>query len=137
MRVQSADGHFAPIGNQGWYVRGGTRARFDQQPIDASASVTACAVAFQVTSDPVWLERALSAFRWFLGENDVGQSVFDPTTGGCRDGVSTNGVNENQGAESTLSWIVALIQMLELESAGQLGGRIATSTARSVATSGS
>jgi glycosyltransferase involved in cell wall biosynthesis len=136
MEMQRQDGRFSPVGNQGWFTRGAVRARFDQQPIEAHASVAACASAFRVTGDAAWLERVLLAFRWFLGENDAGQPLFDHANGGCRDGLHANGVNENEGAESTLAWIAALTQMHALEAAGQLGGRIATRATATVAAPG-
>jgi hypothetical protein len=121
MELQMIDGHFSPIGNQGFYRRGGRRARFDQQPIEATAAVAACSSAFRVTRDRTWLDRAWLAFRWFLGHNDVGQGLYDHHTGGCRDGLSATCVNENQGAESTLAWLHALLQMHSLQAAGELG----------------
>jgi len=111
VNVQTINGHFAPIGNNGWYRRGGERARFDQQPIEADALVGACADAFRITGDHVWLEQALSAFHWFLGENDVGKSLYDHATGGCRDGLCATGVSDNQGAESTLAWLSARVRI--------------------------
>jgi glycosyltransferase involved in cell wall biosynthesis len=130
MEAQTQDGRFSPIGNRGWYPRGGPRARFDQQPIEAGASVVACAAAFRASGEEVWLTRALRAFRWFLGENDVGAALHDPTTGGCRDGLHPDGVNVNQGAESTLTWLSALIEMHALEAAGQLTGRLGAATGK-------
>jgi hypothetical protein len=119
--VQTIDGRFSPIGNQGFYEKGGRRARFDQQPIEADATVAACSAAFRVTGERVWLDRAWVAFRWFLGNNDVGQSLYDHGTGGCRDGLHATRVNDNQGAESTLAWLHALLQMHALQAAGELG----------------
>jgi glycosyltransferase involved in cell wall biosynthesis len=132
MEVQTEDGHFAPVGNQGWFQRGGARARFDQQPIDAHASVAACAAAFRATGDETWLERARLAFRWFLGDNDAGTPLYDHATGGCHDGLRADGVNENQGAESTLAWLSSLLTMHTLESAGLLEGRIAAAKSAAV-----
>ena len=119
--AQHIDGHFAPIGNQGWYPRDGVRARFDQQPIEAAASVSAYTAAFRVTEDKVWIDRAVRAFRWFLGYNDAGVSLYDGRTGGCRDGLSNTGANENQGAESTLAWLSALAEVHELRARGEIG----------------
>ena len=121
MEVQTIDGRFSPIGNQGFYDKNGNRARFDQQPIEADACVAACSTAFRVTGDRAWIDRAWMAFRWFLGNNDVGQNLYDHATGGCRDGLHASSVNDNQGAESTLAWLHALLQMHALQAAGELG----------------
>jgi glycosyltransferase involved in cell wall biosynthesis len=121
VEVQTIEGRFSPIGNQGFFEKGGRRARFDQQPIDADATIAACSAAFRVTGERVWLDRAWVAFRWFLGQNDVGQSLYDHGTGGCRDGLHATRVNDNQGAESTLAWLHALLQMHALQAAGELG----------------
>src|SRR5690606_24750078 len=77
MRVQTIDGRFVPIGNEGWYARGGRRARFSQQPIEADTSVAACAAAYRATHDPAWIAEATRAFRWFVGYNDLGVPVWD------------------------------------------------------------
>ncbi|MCK4341137.1 MAG: glycosyltransferase family 4 protein [Phycisphaerae bacterium] len=110
--VQTAEeGHFVPIGNQGFYRRAGERARFDQQPIEAHAMVSACLEAHQVTGDKRWWNEARRAFEWFLGRNDVGLPLYDQTTGGCHDGLHPQRVNQNQGAESTLAFLLALSEM--------------------------
>jgi len=121
MDLQTIDGRFSPVGNQGFYEKGGRRARFDQQPIEADAAVAACSAAFEVTGDRAWLERAWQAFRWFLGSNDVGQGLYDHRTGGCRDGLHATRVNDNEGAESTLAWLQALLQIHAHQAAGELG----------------
>ncbi len=94
--------HFVPIGSNGFYTQGGERARFDQQPVEAQAMVSACLEAYRITGDRKWYKEARRAFEWFLGRNDLHLPVYDPTTGGCRDGLHPDRVNENQGAESTL-----------------------------------
>jgi hypothetical protein len=108
---RSADGYFAPIGSNGFYLRGKERARFDQQPVEACATVSACLEARRVTSDARWLMHARHAFGWFLGQNERQQMIYDAATGGCRDGLHFDRVNENQGAESTLSFLLALLEM--------------------------
>ena len=113
---RSADGYFVPIGSNGFYPRGGERARFDQQPIEACATVSACLDAWRATGDETWAREMWRAFSWFLGENQLHASLYDPTTGGCRDGLHFDRVNENQGAESTLSFLLALTDMNALES---------------------
>lgn len=114
--IQRADsGHFIPIGNQGFYRRGGTRARFDQQPIDALAMISASLEAYRMTNDRCWYLEAQRSFEWFLGRNDLGLSLYDPTTGGCRDGLHVDRPNQNQGAESTLAFLLALTEMTQAQ----------------------
>ena len=110
--------HFVPIGSQGFYRKGGGKARFDQQPVEAGATVSACLEAYRVTGDDRWREQAWSAFNWFLGSNDLQVALYDPITGGCRDGLHPERVNENQGAESTLSFLLALVEMRLLREFG-------------------
>jgi hypothetical protein len=107
-----ADGaHFVPIGSNGFYKKGGERARFDQQPVEAQAMVSACLEAYTVTGDKRWHKEARRAFEWFLGRNDLDLPIYDPTTGGCRDGLHPDRPNENQGAESTLAFLQALLEL--------------------------
>ena len=113
------NGHFVPIGSQGFYRRGGEKARFDQQPIEAAGAVSACREAYHVTGDNRWRAEARSAFNWFLGDNDLQVPLYDSDSGGCRDGLHPDRPNENQGAESTLSFLMALLEMRSLESSGQ------------------
>jgi glycosyltransferase involved in cell wall biosynthesis len=110
-----ADGHFVPIGSQGFYHQGGAPARFDQQPIEAAGAVSACLEAYRLTGYARWHSQAWSAFNWFLGANDLQLSLYDPITGGCRDGLHPDRANENQGAESTLSFLMALLEMRSLQ----------------------
>jgi hypothetical protein len=107
----SEQGHFRPIGSNGFYHRGGVRATFDQQPIEAQATISACLEAYRATSDIWWYERAQIAFDWFVGANDLGLEVYSPETGGCRDGLHIDRVNSNQGAESTLAFLLSLAEM--------------------------
>ncbi len=104
-------GTFAPIGSGGFFPRGGTRAEFDQQPLEACGMVSACLEAYRVTGRTRWRDRARRAFDWFLGENQLACWLYDPATGGCRDGLHPTRANENQGAESTLSFLTALIEV--------------------------
>jgi glycosyltransferase involved in cell wall biosynthesis len=104
-------GHFRPIGSNGFYVRDGARADFDQQPVEAQAMVSACLEAFRATHDSVWRREAKRAFEWFLGRNDLGLQLYDPGNGGCADGLHPDRVNENQGAESSLAFNLALAEM--------------------------
>jgi len=107
----SEQGHFRPIGSNGFFPRGGVRATFDQQPIEAQATVSACLEAYRATSDIWWYEQAQIAFDWFIGSNDLGLEVYSPETGGCRDGLHVDRVNSNQGAESTLAFLLSLAEM--------------------------
>jgi glycosyltransferase involved in cell wall biosynthesis len=109
------NGHFVPIGSQGFYRQGAEPARFDQQPIEAAGAVSACLQAYRVTGDGCWRNEAWSAFNWFLGNNDLQLSLYDSVTGGCRDGLHPDRANENQGAESTLSFLMALLEMRALQ----------------------
>ena len=110
-----AGGHFVPIGSQGFYRQDGDKARFDQQPIEAAGAVSACLQAYRVTGDLRWRVAAWSAFDWFLGDNDLQLPLYDSETGGCRDGLHPDRANENQGAESTLSFMMALLEMRALQ----------------------
>ena len=112
MTVQrSADGYFAPVGTKGFLQRGTSGATFDQQPVEACATVSACMQAFRATGDHRWSEHARSAFTWFLGQNQLQKALYDPLSGGCRDALHADRMNENQGAESTLSFLMALMDM--------------------------
>ncbi|HEY2405740.1 MAG TPA: glycosyltransferase, partial [Polyangiaceae bacterium] len=115
-------GHFRPIGCNGFFSRGGPRALFDQQPVEAQATVAACVSAFRVTRELFWYAEARRAFEWFMGRNDLGVPVFDVNSGGCHDGLHVDRVNLNQGAESTLAFLLSLVEMKRLER--QLATRI-------------
>jgi hypothetical protein len=108
-------GHFVPIGSQGFYRQNGEKARFDQQPLEAAGAVSACLQAYRVTGDSRWRSEAWSAFNWFLGDNDLQLPLYDSATGGCRDGLHPDRANENQGAESTLSFLMALLEMRSMQ----------------------
>ena len=112
---KSPRGVFRPIGSNGFYSRGGKPAEFDQQPIEAHCTVSACLEAYRSTRDASWHEEARLAFEWFLGRNDLGLSLYNPTTGGCCDGLHVDRVNLNQGAESTLAYLMSLSEMELLE----------------------
>ncbi len=107
----SPAGRLSPVGNRGWWPRGGDRATFEQQPIEAAAFVHAAEAALEATGDLRHLSDAERAFGWYLGWNDVGAVVADPARGGCRDGLGPDGCNANQGAESTLAWLAAVERM--------------------------
>jgi glycosyltransferase involved in cell wall biosynthesis len=112
VEVQTTEGSdFRPIGSNGFYPRGGTRADFDQQPIEAQSMVSACLEAYRATNEVWWYEQAQHAFDWFLGWNDLGLELYSPNTGGCRDALHVDRVNQNQGAESTLAFLLSLAEM--------------------------
>jgi glycosyltransferase involved in cell wall biosynthesis len=118
MEKQTGDcGYFRPVGSNGFWKRGEEPALFDQQPIESAAAVSACIEAFNATGDPYWKKQAFRAFEWFLGSNDLRLPLYDAITGGCGDGLHDNRVNQNQGAESTLSFLLALAEMRGLENA--------------------
>ncbi len=119
-RSDGPGGHFIPIGSNGFYQHGGERARFDQQPVEAQTMVSACLEAYQTTGDKYWRMEAQRAFEWFLGRNDLNLPVYDPTTGGCRDGLHPDRANENQGAESTLAFLQAWLGLRLTENTYQL-----------------
>lgn len=110
----TADGLFVPVGTHGWMPRGGEKARFDQQPIEAYTMLDACLTAYRCTREERWLASARRAFDWFLGRNDLRVALYDDATGACYDGLHPDRVNRNQGAESTIVWLLSLLAMAEL-----------------------
>jgi hypothetical protein len=104
---------FVPIGSNGFFIEGSEKARFDQQPVEACATVSACLEVYRLTEEGLWFEEAQRVFRWFLGKNDLRVPLYDEITGGCKDGLHPDRINENQGAESTLSFLMALLEMHE------------------------
>jgi len=114
LAIQTEDNHFVPIGSNGWFEKGGPRARFDQQPVEANAMVEACVKAFNITRDKLWFDNAVMCFNWFLGHNDLNMPLYDPKTGGCRDGLMADGINQNEGAESSLAWLLSLMTLQKL-----------------------
>jgi glycosyltransferase involved in cell wall biosynthesis len=114
LAIQTEDNHFVPIGSNGWYEQGGPKARFDQQPIEANAMIEACVEAFNITRDKTWIDNAVMCFNWFLGQNDLNLPLYDPKTGGCRDGLMADGINQNEGAESSLAWLLSLMTLKKL-----------------------
>ena len=121
MEIQtSGSGVFRPIGSNGFLLRGDRPALHDQQPLEATASVGACIEAFNATADMRWKEASQRAFDWFLGANDLQLPLYDSGTGGCRDGLHESRANRNQGAESTLSYLLARAEIQTLHSATPL-----------------
>jgi glycosyltransferase involved in cell wall biosynthesis len=117
-------GHFVPIGSQGFYSKNTEKARFDQQPVEACAVVSACLEANRASGNSRWRKEAWSAMNWFLGDNDLQIALYDSNTGGCRDGLHPDRANENQGAESTLSFLMALLEMRGLEDADRTANKL-------------
>ncbi|MGM0689628.1 MAG: glycosyltransferase family 4 protein [Bacillota bacterium] len=101
-------GHLSLVGNDGWYKRGGEKARYDQQPIDAAAMVDACYQAFVLSGNDTWLRKMEWAFNWFFGSNDVRQPLYNFYSGGCYDGLQPGGINQNKGGESVAAMLIAL-----------------------------
>ena len=114
LKTQMINGNFTPIGNDGWYKRGGKRAFYDQQPIEASAMVEAAVDAFYITGEKSYMQAANTIFEWFLGKNMQKVMVYNPDTAGCFDGVTPNKVNLNQGAESSIAYLLARLKVEEL-----------------------
>ncbi|MCH8251897.1 MAG: glycosyltransferase family 4 protein [Planctomycetes bacterium] len=114
-RQRADEGHLSLIGNMGWDRRTGERARFDQQPLEPAALIGACKAAFRASGDVHWLNEMRRCFEWYLGQNDAGVSMIDFKTRGCYDGLTESGVNENQGAEAVLSWLMSLLIMHEMQ----------------------
>ena len=114
IQFDSSAGWFAPIGNHGWFSKSGTKAQYDQQPLEAAAMIDACIEAYECTKEEEWIEVAAICFDWYLGKNDQQIKLYDHATGGCRDGLQQDGANENQGAESTLSYILSLLAIYGL-----------------------
>ena len=120
IEVQLApSGVFSPVGNRSWWRRGAGRSRFDQQPIEGATMILACEAAWSATADARYLAAAERAYGWFLGDNDTRVPVADPVQGACHDGLEPDGVNANQGAESTLAWLMALERIRALRRAGE------------------
>ncbi len=107
-------GWFAPVGNQGWFPKSGSKAQYDQQPLEAAAMIGASIEAYECTQREEWVQLASTCFNWFLGKNDQQINLCDHASGGCRDGLTRDGVNENQGAESTLSYLSSLLAIYNL-----------------------
>ena len=120
-----ANGDLRTVGNAGWWPRGGQVARYDQQPISTTTLLLAAETAFGETAEPRYRDAVESAYGWFLGHNDAHAPVADPTSGAGADGIGPAGVSRNQGAESTLMWLIAL------EHTRDLRARNAHSTAES------
>jgi hypothetical protein len=112
VKLQRSDhGWIMPIGSMGFYHKGKEIAYFDQQPVEVYSLISACLDAYRATKEISWYNSAHLAFEWFFGRNALGLPVYDSQTGGCRDGLHIDRLNENQGAESTLSYLQALLEL--------------------------
>jgi uncharacterized protein YyaL (SSP411 family) len=107
------NGYLSIIGNEKWYAKGAVPSVFAQQPIDAMMMVLLFQKAFEVTDKEIYIENLDACFMWFLGENDLRMNLYDSETKGCHDGLENYGVNHNQGAESTLAYLISHIALLE------------------------
>jgi glycosyltransferase involved in cell wall biosynthesis len=105
----------SPIGQRGWCNRNGKRAFFDQQPIDASSMVQTYLTAYLITKNKKYYDNAVLAFNWFLGKNHLKQMIYNERTGGCYDGLSKDSINLNQGAESTIEYILSRLMLEEIK----------------------
>jgi hypothetical protein len=114
LQLDPSVGWFAPVGNQGWFHQSGAKAQYDQQPLEAAAMISACFEAYECTQSEEWDQLASTCFNWYLGKNAQQIKLYDHASGGCRDGLQIDGVNENQGAESTLSYILSLLTIYNL-----------------------
>jgi hypothetical protein len=110
----SPEGYISIIGNQNWYTKNGDKSKFDQQPIETMNLIIACSTVFRFTGDKKWIDNARKCFGWFVGQNDLGAQLYNYQTGGCKDGLHSMGTNANEGAESTLAWLISLITMYKL-----------------------
>lgn len=106
-QVTMDNGYFRPVGCKGWLGRGAKPAQYDEQPLEACTATLAHLAAYQATGDKVMLELARQSFAWYLGENSRRESLIDSETGGCCDGITPDGLNRNQGAESIVSYFIA------------------------------
>lgn len=111
-RTLFIDGKLVPIGQEKWFMKSKERSMYDQQPIEAAGMSTAYLKAFESTNEPEYRQKARDSFDWFLGKNSQNQVVYDEATGGCFDGLTRNGVNANEGAESTVSYLLARLTVL-------------------------
>ena len=122
IQTDTAMGYFSPIGNAGWYSKGGEKPQFDQQPVEITCTMDACYQAYRTTGNERWRQEVDRVFGWFLGKNDKNEYLYDFSTGGCFDGLQRGGINLNQGSESTLSWLAALHLMHQISHKGILSG---------------
>jgi len=113
--LQTADsGFFRPVGSESFGDERRHPRAFDQQPLEATATISACLAAWRTDGDAKWKAHAARAFEWFFGGNDLAAPLVDLDTGSCRDGLHPGRANENRGGESVVSYLLALAEMREL-----------------------
>jgi len=108
-----SSGYLSPVGNDGWYYRGGTFPTFDQQAIETMAMVLMHFQAYKIFHKPQYIEKMFLSYKWFLGENTLRAPLYDHETKGCCDGLLPTGINRNQGAESTLAYLISHLTVLK------------------------
>jgi len=113
IEIQIIDDVFIPVGSKGWFKRNGRRALYDQQPLEASCMVEAALTALNSTGDENYRRTALTAFDWYHGRNTKKVRIYNEKTGTCYDGITEKGLNQNQGAESILSYYLAYLKLRE------------------------
>ena len=114
MTLQTSAGVFRPVGTRGFGDKRTRRGMFDQQPLEATATISACLAAWRADGSPKWKADAARAFSWFLGNNDLSLPLIDLETGSCRDGLHPDRVNENKGGESVVSYLLSLAEIRQL-----------------------
>jgi hypothetical protein len=114
LQTDREKGHLSLIGNDGWFKRDGKKSNFDQQPVESAALIDACYEAYKATGERDFLKKIKWCYNWFLGDNDINEALYNFKTGGCRDGIHSSRLNLNEGAESLLSWLSALLRMYEI-----------------------
>ena len=129
IQLDPTGGWFTPVGNHGWFPKSDSKAQFDQQPLEAAAMIGASLEAYECTQREEWVQLASTCFNWYLGKNDQQIQLYDDATGGCRDGLTADGVNENQGAESTLSYLSSLLAIHNLRGLTASHNRVVESDA--------
>jgi len=118
VNTQTINKVFVPIGNRGWYRRGFNRAIYDQQSVEASCTTESAIAAFRNTNEEIYLKAAYDAFKWYFGGNLKGLTLYDPENGSCCDGITPHGLNQNKGAEATISYLQARLNLEEVQKSG-------------------
>jgi hypothetical protein len=115
MTQQTAStGYFRPVGTAGFAELRKPPRAFDQQPVEATATIAACLTAWRADGDAEWKSAAATAFAWFLGRNDLSVALVDPESGSCRDGLHPDRANENRGGESVVCYLLGLAEIRQL-----------------------
>lgn len=114
-QVTFRDGYFRAVGCKGWLLRGSKPAQYDEQPLEASTATLAHLAAYEATGDQMMWELAQQSFAWYLGKNSRNQCLIDGESGGCRDGITADGLNLNQGAESIIGYCIAHLALAKYD----------------------